>query len=79
LVTFPDEPTAAATVKRSPIAGVHAEPAVSSAVAEVVAKPINLLIDATFFRREYGFLVFHDCQKVIYFKEIKTESVKDFK
>ena len=39
----------------------------------------NLLIDATFFGREYGFLVFHDCQKVIYFKEVKTESVKDFR
>jgi hypothetical protein len=44
-----------------------------------IAKSINLLIDATFFGREYGFLVFHDCQKVIYFKEIKTESVKDFR
>lgn len=44
-----------------------------------IVKPINLLIDATFFGREYGFLVFHDCQKVIYFKEIKTESVKDFR
>ena len=44
-----------------------------------VVKPINLLIDATFFGREYGFLVFHDCQKVIYFKEVKTESVKDFR
>ena len=44
-----------------------------------VVKPINLLIDATFFGREYGFLVFHDCQKVIYFKEIRTESVKDFR
>ena len=44
-----------------------------------IFKPINLLIDATFFGREYGFLVFHDCQKVIYFKEIKTESIKDFK
>lgn len=43
-----------------------------------VVKPINLLIDATFFGREYGFLVFHDSQKVIYFKEIKTESIKDF-
>jgi hypothetical protein len=43
------------------------------------SKSINLQIDATFFGREYGFLVFHDCQKVIYFKEIKTESVKDFK
>ncbi|MBU6339584.1 MAG: hypothetical protein KGQ36_06435, partial [Rickettsiales bacterium] len=42
-------------------------------------KPINLQIDATFFGREYGFLVFHDCQKVIYFKEIKTESIKHFR
>lgn len=42
-------------------------------------KTINLQIDATFFGREYGFLVFHDCQKVIYFKEIKTESVKHFR
>ena len=32
-----------------------------------------------FFGREYGFLVFHDCQKVIYFKVIKTESVKHFR
>ena len=37
-----------------------------------INKPINLLIDATFFGREFGFLVFHDCQKVIYLKEIKT-------
>ncbi len=44
-----------------------------------IVKPINLQIDATFFGREYGFLVFHDCRKVIYFKEIKTESVKDFR
>ena len=44
-----------------------------------VVKPINLLIDPTFFGREYGFLVFYDCQKVIYFKEVKTESVKDFR
>jgi hypothetical protein len=44
-----------------------------------IVKPINLLIDATFFGREYGFLVFYDCQKVIYFKEVKTESVKDFR
>ncbi|NBV06212.1 MAG: hypothetical protein EBS06_03125 [Proteobacteria bacterium] len=43
------------------------------------SQSINLLIDATFFGREYGFLVFHDCQKVIYFKEVKTESVKDFR
>ncbi len=45
----------------------------------ILLKPINLQIDATFFGREYGFLVFHDCRKMIYFKEIKTESVKDFK
>ena len=42
-------------------------------------QPINLLIDATFFWLEFGFLVFCDCQKVIYLKEIKTESIKDFK
>ena len=46
---------------------------------EGVAKSINLLIDATFFGRKYGFLVFHDCKNVIYFKEVKTESVKDFR
>jgi len=46
---------------------------------EGVSRPINLIIDATFFGREYGFLVFHDCSKVIYFKEIRTESVKDFR
>ena len=44
-----------------------------------INKPINLLIDATFFGREFGFLVFFDCQKVIYLKEIKTESIRDFK
>lgn len=44
-----------------------------------IIKPINLQIDATFFGREYGFLVFHDGQKVVYFKEIKTESIKHFK
>jgi hypothetical protein len=31
-------------------------------------QPINLLIDATFFGREFGFLVFHDCQKVTPFQ-----------
>lgn len=44
-----------------------------------IARSINLQIDATFFGREYGFLVFHDGNGVIYFKEIKTESVKDFR
>ncbi|NBV07308.1 MAG: hypothetical protein EBS06_08780 [Proteobacteria bacterium] len=48
-------------------------------VSDDSTKIINLQIDATFFGREYGFLVFHDCGKVIYFKEIKTESVKDFR
>ncbi len=36
-----------------------------------INKPINLIIDATFFAREFGFLVFHDCQKVIYLKRNK--------
>ncbi len=44
-----------------------------------VVRSINLQIDATFFGREYGFLVFHDGKKVIYFKEIKSESVKHFR
>ncbi|MBU6339404.1 MAG: hypothetical protein KGQ36_05500 [Rickettsiales bacterium] len=48
-------------------------------VLEYFTRPINLQIDATFFGLEYGFLVFHDCQKVIYFKEIKTESIKHFR
>ncbi len=43
-----------------------------------VVKLINLQIDATFFGREYGFLVFHNGKKVVYFKEIKTENVKHF-
>ena len=44
-----------------------------------IPRPINLLVDATFFGREYGFLVFHDCNKVIYFKEIRTESIQHFR
>ncbi len=40
---------------------------------------INLLVDATFFGRAYGFLCFHDTKRIIWFKEIKTESVKDFR
>ncbi len=31
-------------------------------------QPINLLIDATFFGREFGFLVFYNCQKVTPFQ-----------
>jgi hypothetical protein len=41
--------------------------------------PINLLIDATFFGREYGYLCFHDTRKIIYFREIKNENVKELR
>jgi hypothetical protein len=37
---------------------------------------VNLLIDATFFGRTYGYLCFHDTRRIIWFKEIKTESVR---
>lgn len=40
---------------------------------------INLLIDATYFGRKYGFFVFHDKQRVIYFTEIKSETVADLR
>ncbi len=40
---------------------------------------INLVVDATFFGRAYGYLCFHDTKRIIWFKEIKTESVKDFR
>jgi hypothetical protein len=43
------------------------------------AKPLNLLIDATFFGREYGFLCFHDTTRIIYFHEIKTETTADLR
>ena len=43
------------------------------------AKPINLLIDATFFGREYGYLCFHDTHRIIYFHEIKTENMTDLR
>ena len=36
---------------------------------------VNLIIDATFFGRKYGFFCFHDTEKVIWFCEIKTEGV----
>ena len=38
-----------------------------------------MLYDATFFGREYGFLVFHDNDKVVYFYEIKTENIADIR
>jgi hypothetical protein len=43
---------------------------------EYLDKSINLIVDATFFGREYGFLILRDRYRVLYFKEIKTESVK---
>lgn len=38
-------------------------------------EPVNLLVDASFFGREYGYLCFHDTRRIIWFREIKTESV----
>jgi len=35
---------------------------------------VNLVIDATFFGREYGYLCFHDTHRIVHFREIKTES-----
>lgn len=46
---------------------------------EAPSSAINLLIDATFFGREYGYLCFHDTEKIIYCQEIKTETVRGFK
>jgi len=43
------------------------------------ARPANLIIDATFFGREYGFLCFHDTNRIIYFHEIKTETMVDLR
>jgi transposase-like protein len=40
---------------------------------------VNIIYDATFFGREYGFIVFHDNERVVYFDEIKTEQVVDVK
>jgi len=37
---------------------------------------VNLLADATFFGRAYGYMCFHDTRRVIWFREIKTEGVK---
>lgn len=38
-------------------------------------KAINVIIDGTFFGREYGYYCFHDTKRVIYFEEIVTESI----
>jgi hypothetical protein len=40
---------------------------------------INLVLDATYFGREYGFFCFSDGKNIIYSREIKTEGVKVFK
>ena len=40
------------------------------------AHAINLLVDATFFGRAYGYLCFHDTRRIIWFREIKTEGVR---
>lgn len=40
-------------------------------------QPINLIIDATFFGREYGFLCFSDGKKIVYAREIKNETVAE--
>ncbi len=36
---------------------------------------VNLIVDATFFGRTYGFFCFHDTNRIIWFCEIKTEGV----
>ena len=40
---------------------------------------INLIIDATYFGREYGYLCFHDTKRIIYFHEIEVETSIDIK
>jgi hypothetical protein len=37
------------------------------------------VIDATFFGRSYGYLCFHDTKNMIWFKEIKTETVAELR
>jgi len=39
-------------------------------------RAINLVIDVTFFGRDYGYLCFSDTHRIIYFQEVKTESVQ---
>jgi hypothetical protein len=46
---------------------------------KVPIEAINLLIDAVFFGREFGYLCFHDTSKIIYFHEIKNESLADLR
>ena len=40
---------------------------------------INLVLDATYFGREYDYFCFSDGKNIIYFTEIRTEGVKVFK
>ncbi len=40
-----------------------------------VKKLINLVFDATYFGREYGYFCFSDGKKIIYYKEIKSEGI----
>jgi DNA-directed RNA polymerase subunit RPC12/RpoP len=37
---------------------------------------INLIFDATYFGREYGYIAFHDGVRIIYYEEIKTENIE---
>jgi hypothetical protein len=53
--------------------------AFSFVIAPAPPQAINLLIDATFFGRKYGYLCFHDTKRIIYFEEIKTESIAAFR
>lgn len=36
---------------------------------------MNLVLDATYFGREYGYFCFSDSKKIIYYQEIKTEGI----
>jgi len=60
----------------------HENPGVKPSAINIASTnivPINLILDATYFGREYGFFCFSDGNNIIYFKEIKTEGVKVFK
>ena len=46
-------------------------------IKQPLNNPVNLLIDATFFGREYGYLCFHDGKRIIHFQEIRTESLAE--
>lgn len=44
-------------------------------VSPVCGDAVNLIIDTTFFGRQYGYFCFHDTQRIIWFCEVKTENV----